>query len=67
MAKALRLAEARETDTGLPMHSFQTLLRVLGTLAKNRVWICGVRHIDGIDSISAKGKKIAFFVRVFEI
>jgi hypothetical protein len=31
------MAEARETDTGLPMHSFQTLLRVLGTLAKNPV------------------------------
>jgi hypothetical protein len=54
VAKAPRSAEARETDTGLPMHSFQTLLRDVGTLAKNRVWICGVRHVDAIEAMTPR-------------
>ena len=36
-AKAQRKAMRKRTDDGLPVHSFQTLLADLGTIAKNHV------------------------------
>ena len=34
---ALRKAAAKKTDDGFPVHSFQTLLRDMATIAKNRI------------------------------
>jgi transposase len=36
-AVALRKAAAKKTDDGFPVHSFQTLLRDMATIAKNRI------------------------------
>ena len=36
-AAALRKAASRKTDDGFMVHSFQTLLRDLATIAKNRI------------------------------
>jgi len=38
---AQRKRNARRTDNGLPVHSFQTLLKDLATLTKNRVRVAG--------------------------
>ena len=68
MAKAPRSAEARnkdatrETDAGLPVHSFQTLLRDLGTLAKNRV-----RMVDTTAEFDMLTQSTPLQQRVFEL
>ena len=68
VAKAPRSAEARnkdatrETDAGLPVHSFQTLLRDLGTLAKNRV-----RMVDTTAEFDMLTQSTPLQQRVFEL
>ena len=68
VAKAPRSAEARkkdatrETDSGLPVHSFQTLLRDLGTLAKNRV-----RMVDTTAEFDMLTQSTPLQQRVFEL
>jgi len=39
--KAQRKAHTQRTDEGMPVHSFQTLLQDLATVAKNRIRFCG--------------------------
>jgi hypothetical protein len=39
--KAQRKASTQRTDEGRPVHSFQTLLQDLATVAKNRIRFCG--------------------------
>jgi hypothetical protein len=38
--RALRKAQTRQSDDGMPVHSFQTLLRDLATVTKNRIRFC---------------------------
>ena len=39
--KALRKAQTKRTEEGFPVHSFQSLLRDLGTITKNKVMMVG--------------------------
>jgi transposase len=39
--KAARKAQSKRTEEGLPVHSFQSLLKDLGTITKNKVMMAG--------------------------
>lgn len=45
--KADRKAMRKRTDEGMPVHSFQTLLKDLATITKNRVRASGTETTDG--------------------
>ena len=61
-AEARKNDATRETDAGLPVHSFQTLLRDLGALAKNRV-----RMVDTTAEFDMLTQSTPLQQRVFEL
>lgn len=62
VAKAPRSDATRETDAGLPVHRFQTLLRDLGALAKNRV-----RMVDTAEEFDMLTASTPLQQKVFEL